>query len=232
LRRGSKNKRLFWRYAVVTGDLAEVKRLVVGCGVDPNVREDDYGATPLHVAAEYGYSEIVEVLLEHGAAPNIREKYGDTPLHYAAMFGNSKVVEVLLEHGADPNARDDYGATPLHYAAAFDYPKIVELLHKKDLSDYDATPLQAAAEFNYPEVVKLLLEHGANPNIQENKYGYTPLHYAVANCRVDVARVLLDHGADPTIRDNEGRTPLDYGNDCEEIIEELRRRSGGTTVYK
>jgi len=44
--------------------------------------------------------------------------------------------------------------------------------------------------------------------------------------------VLLDHGADPTIRNNEGRTPLDYGSDCEEIIEELRRRSGGTTVYE
>jgi len=27
--------------AVVTGDLAEVKRLVVDCGADPNVREDD-----------------------------------------------------------------------------------------------------------------------------------------------------------------------------------------------
>jgi ankyrin repeat protein len=80
--------------------------------------------------------------------------------------------------------------------------------------------------------VKLLLEHGANPNIQDYKYGWTPLHFAVKNCHVDVARVLLDYGADPTIRDNEGRTPLDYGSDCEEIIEELRRRSTGTTVYE
>jgi len=219
-------------YAVAAGDLAEVKRLVVDCGVDPNVREDDYGATPLHAAAEYGYSEIVEVLLEHGAAPNIREKYGDTPLHYAAMFGNSKVVEVLLEHGADPNIRDKYGATPLHYAAAFDYPKIVELLHK-DPNDYDVTPLQAAAEFNYPNVVKLLLEHGADPNIQENKYGYTPLHFAVENCRVGVVRVLLDHGADPTIRDNKGRTPLDIGSECPEEFREMLRRGGSrTTVYE
>jgi len=218
-------------YAVAAGDLAEVKRLVVDCGVDPNVREDDYGATPLHAAAEYGYSEIVEVLLEHGAAPNIREKYGDTPLHYAAMFGNSKVVEVLLEHGADPNIRDKQGATPLHYAAAFDYPKIVEVLHKKGLSDYDITPLQAA-EFNYPEVVKLLLEHGADPNIQDYKNGWTPLHFAAKVCHVDVARALLDYGADPTIRDNEGRTPLDVGSDCGEFIKELGRRSGGTMVYK
>jgi ankyrin repeat protein len=47
-----------------------------------------------------------------------------------------------------------------------------------------------------------------------------------------VARVLLDHGAVPTIRDNEGMTPLDYGSNCKEFIEELRRRSTGTTVYE
>jgi hypothetical protein len=47
-----------------------------------------------------------------------------------------------------------------------------------------------------------------------------------------VVRVLLDHGADPTIRDNEGRTPLELGSDCEEIIEELRRGGTRTTVYE
>ena len=47
-----------------------------------------------------------------------------------------------------------------------------------------------------------------------------------------MVRVLLDHGADPTIRDNEGDTPLDYGSDCEEIIEELRRGGTRTTVYE
>ena len=114
------------------------------------------------------------------------------------------VVKLLLEHDVDPNVKDNDGRTLV---------------------------LRAAKRGNV-DIVKLLLEHGANPNIQENKYGYTPLHYAVKKCHVDVARVLLDYGADPTIRDNEGRTPLDYGSDCEEIIEELRRRSGGTTVYE
>ena len=114
------------------------------------------------------------------------------------------VVKLLLEHDVDPNVKDNDGRTLV---------------------------LRAAKRGNV-DIVKLLLEHGANPNIQENKYGYTPLHYAVKNYRVGVARVLLDYGADPTIRDNEGRTPLDIGSDCEEIIEELRRRSGGTTVYK
>jgi len=192
-------------WAVVRGDLAEVKRLVIDCGVNPNIQSTAEGGTPLHVAADRGYLGIVKFLLRHGANPNMKNDYGNTPLHYAAESGNSKVVEVLLKHGADPNIQNNYGWTPLHFVASY----------------------------GYPEVVELLLGHGANPNIQENKYGYTPLHYAVANCRVDVVRVLLDHGADPTIRDKKGRTPLDIGSKCsEEIIEELRRGGSRTTVYE
>jgi len=207
--------------AAVGGDLAEVKRLVVDCGANPNIQDKD-GYTPLHYAAWKGHLKVVELLLEHGANPNIQDKDGYTPLHYAAWKGHLKVVELLLEHGANPNIQKHDGETPLHLAVWEGHLKVVELL----------------------------LEHGANPNIQENKYGYTPLHDAVNRCLknkfgrtplhftvsryhvVDVVRVLLDHGADPTIRDNKGRTPLDYGSLCEEIIEELRRRSGATAVYE
>ena len=167
----------------------------------------------LFLAALVGDLTGVKVAIDCGADPNIQNKDGITPLHDAASYSRLnialkydplEVVKLLLEHGADPNIQNKDGSTPLHFEA------------EDGLLDF----------------VKLLLEHGANPNIQDYKYGWTPLHYAAKNCHVDVVRVLLDHGADPTIRDNEGRAPLDYGNDCEEIIEELRRRSGGTTVYK
>jgi len=189
--------------AAVIGDLAEVKRLVVDCGANPNIQSAVDGGTPLHVAADRGYLRIVKFLLEHGANPNMKNNYGNTPLHFAATYGHPEVAELLLEHGANPNMKNNYGNTPLYFAAMY----------------------------GYPEVVKLLLEHGANPNIQNN-YGDTPLHYAVDGCFVDVVRVLLEHGADPTIRDNEGRTPLDYGSNCEEIIEELRRGGSRTRVYE
>jgi cytohesin len=192
--------------AVITGNLDEVKQIVIDCGVNPNIKgpnPNPFGFTLLHYAAMDGRHEIAKLLLEHGADPNIQDNNGRTPLHWAAWKGHLEVVELLLEHGADPNVQDYGGMTPLHYAAT-----------------------------GHLEVVELLLEHGADPNIKNNN-GWTPLHYAAKNCRVGVVRVLLDHGADPTIRDNEGRTPLDIGSDCsEEIREVLRRRSTGTTVYE
>jgi len=111
--------------ATAAGDLAEVKRLVIDCGVDPNILSE-LRFTSLFIALSSGHPEVVEFLLEHGADPNIKNNDGSTPLHYAA--DNSKVVEVLLEHGADLNIRDKYGATPLHDAAENGHPEVVELL--------------------------------------------------------------------------------------------------------
>ena len=41
--------------------------------------------TPLHHAAEKGSKEIVELLLAHGADPNVKEAFGETPLIIAAF---------------------------------------------------------------------------------------------------------------------------------------------------
>jgi len=86
-----------------------------------------------------GHLEVVKLLLEHGADPNVKNRDGKTPLHNAASEGHLEVVKLLLERGADPNVKDDDGNTPLHNAAWR----------------------------GHLEVVKLLLEHGADPNVQE-----------------------------------------------------------------
>ncbi len=58
----------------------------------------------------------VEILLKHGADPNVRDLRGSTPLHYAvwgSAFG--KKIELLLDHRADPNVRNNDGETPLDH---------------------------------------------------------------------------------------------------------------------
>ena len=60
----------------------------------------------MHFAATAAGAEGVQVLLEFGADPNVREgRWGQTPLMFAAASGRTEVVDALLRHGADPELR-------------------------------------------------------------------------------------------------------------------------------
>ena len=69
--------------AAMNGDLDEVKRLVIDCGLDPNAR-NNIGSTPLHDAAFRCRIDVARILLDHGADPIIRDNEGRTPLDYGS----------------------------------------------------------------------------------------------------------------------------------------------------
>ena len=74
------------------------------------------GFTPLFQAVQGGYSNsIVEILLNHGANPNVHEMiFSYAPLHYAAYnVADSNIFLSLLEHKADPNIQNNHQETPL-----------------------------------------------------------------------------------------------------------------------
>jgi ankyrin repeat protein len=77
--------------------------------------KDNYGATPLHYAAN---KDMTELLLANKADVNARGNDGWTPLHEAAMSGHKDVVELLLADNADVNARNNKGETPLRMVLA------------------------------------------------------------------------------------------------------------------
>ncbi len=60
--------------------------------------------------------DVVTVLLQNGANPNICDDKFETPLHLAARNGFAKVAEILIEFGADPTLRDIDGNRPLEYS--------------------------------------------------------------------------------------------------------------------
>ncbi|GFT59936.1 hypothetical protein NPIL_499291 [Nephila pilipes] len=77
------------------------------------------GNTPLHIAAVFGHTKVIETLIKLGADVDFKNKEGNTPLHIAAIHGKLDVIEMLLEAGANINSDNHKRITPLHSAAIF-----------------------------------------------------------------------------------------------------------------
>lgn len=69
----------------------------------PPGEDDDNitGNTALHFATCERSSEVIKLLLEQRAEPNVVNKEGWNPLAEAALWGRRENFELLLEHGAD-----------------------------------------------------------------------------------------------------------------------------------
>ncbi|AEI38048.1 MAG: ankyrin repeat domain-containing protein [Zymomonas mobilis subsp. pomaceae] len=64
------------------------------------------GETPLMLAAEIGWTDGAQLLLEGGADPNITDNSGQTPLIMAVQNHNLPMVRVLIDNHADPKITD------------------------------------------------------------------------------------------------------------------------------
>jgi ankyrin repeat protein len=106
-----------------------IARELIRCGADIEaVAKNTMKVTALHSAAAAHGGEIVRLLLERGANPNVRQQGGWTPLHAAAQNGDAEMVRDLIEHHADPKARNDDGKTPADFAAEKGHVDIAAML--------------------------------------------------------------------------------------------------------
>jgi ankyrin repeat protein len=118
------------------GDLERVRALLAEDPVLAN-RLADYtsyylgSGSPLKNAAANGDIEIVRLLLDYGADPNLREE-GTAPrghaLYAAAANRHYEVAKLLLEHGADPNPPVESSADALSRAISNSDQAMIDLL--------------------------------------------------------------------------------------------------------
>ena len=184
------------------GDLEEV-RSQLASGTNVNSKTFRMGLTALHGAAGNGHIEIVKLLLEKGADPNITQENSCPPLAYAAHGGHADIMEILIAHGADPQQR-----TVMELAARGGHIEAVEVLleHGTDINVKGTdgyTALNTAVGHRHVELVKFLLSRGADVNATAS-YGRTPLFTAYRARNVKIRRILLQHGADTTLEYGEG----------------------------
>ncbi len=199
------------------GDLEPVRRLL-DQGADPNTRGNAASGSPWRSFLNFLYRrqsvdapiyplsqalasspmdanhlEIVRLLLEHHANPNVRMLNRMSAIWTVCQNEpDDKLLTLLLDHGADPNTTDRTGCSLL----------------------------MCTQREGKSSCTRALLNHGANPNLA-NADGDTPLMWAVCRGEADSIALLLAHGADVQHKNHQGQTALTYalkGGDARKAI--------------
>jgi ankyrin repeat protein len=126
--------------------------------------------TPLHMAAQSGSVDCIELLLQHGANIEARRVTVER-LHVAAGNGQLLAVKCLLEKGARATATDNEGGCRCTTRAFKGHVKCGALFIRKAPGhrqlhnvrrEWSWTPLHMAAQSGSVDCIELLLQHGAN----------------------------------------------------------------------
>jgi ankyrin repeat protein len=168
-------------------------RLIVELGVDVNamIPGTAYDRAPLHNAAAWGTREIVELLIQLGADPQLRDlTHHSAPIGWAAYAQQWHMVDYLAQFATVFNA--------LRCGAV---ERVAELLKESpslaNAIDEDGDPL---VFYLHPELrrldemLALLLAHGGDLDAP-NHEGKTLLGRAIARGQVEFAEMLRTHGA-------------------------------------
>ncbi|XP_071135977.1 E3 ubiquitin-protein ligase HACE1-like isoform X1 [Mytilus edulis] len=206
---------------IIGNQYRSVSDLLSGPKFDVNYAHGRPNRNLLHIAANCGSYECLNILLKKGANVNFQDMSGCTPLHLAARNGQRKCINKLLEYKADVNIRNNEGLTTIHWLAVNGRTELLHdlFMYTQDVDVEDAqgqTALHVACQNGHKSTVVCLLDHGAEIN-RPNHYGWMPLHFACSHGQHDTATILLQRGA-VFLPDKSNKTPLDFcieGGYCE-----------------
>jgi ankyrin repeat protein len=136
--------------------------------------------TPLTLATRLECHDLMQQLLQHGAAVNGSDESGRTALIDAASRGQAEAVRILLDAGADVEAKTK--------------------IEKN-------TALLLAADQGHVKIVQMLIGNRSNVNVRDGN-GKTALIIAAARGHTDIVQLLLDKGADVNAKDQFENTAL------------------------
>lgn len=178
--------------AVVGCTQAKVKELMKICDLDAI---NNLMHTPLHIATMGNRPEIVRLLLDNGAKPNIPDRRGDTPLHLACKKGLIEIVCLILE-GAKMSQPDiDQHQLTKQYIENTNFDGLTTL-HLASLNDRR-------------DIIDLLInKYGCNINCQDSRSGETILHKAIHHLNLGLIEFILGFQKHCNEKDYYGRTAL------------------------
>ena len=205
--------------ACATGDVTTaLEHLEADHGL---LHEQFRGTTALHLAVPH--PDIVRLLLEHGADPNLRQESDNAlPLHFAASGGPLESVRQLLDAGSDVQGEgDDHQMDVIGWATLFAEARsdVVNLLVERGARHHIFT----AVALGDPALVRRVVANDPNAlrrRLSHNEQEQTALHYVIAPAdglvgglfrtgeHYRTLELLIELGADLEATDAKGRTPM------------------------
>jgi ankyrin repeat protein len=212
-------------------------QLLLDAGSNVNAQGHCY-MTPLHISASKNLTGVMELLLQHGADPNMTDQQGQTV--YDSLHGTKeslRTIQILAKHGLKlDEPRGPKRIIPLFsmfkdtrgYSKDLDPFKLARYVSDWNVTDEDGnTFLNLMTNAHYasePEFFSQLIQLGCDPR-KKNKYGLEPLHklspfFGVYKAdKVEaVGHILVNAGGDIEAKDAKGCTPLHH------IVQALRNR--------
>ena len=142
---------------------------------------------PLRAAVERGDTDVVKLLLEHGAKQGI-----DWTMTNAILSKNAEIIKMLLERGAQVD-EDDFDLPPLVEAVEKGDADMAKLLLEHGAKQGIDWAMTVAILRKNAEIIKMLSERGAQ--VDEDDFDLPPLVEAVEKGDADIVKLLLEHGA-------------------------------------
>lgn len=170
-------------------------------GADVN-GADHEGQTALHWGANAGNVNIVEELLNVGAAVHASTVYGRQLIHYAAglRFNGALVTQKLLDWGANPNALNILSLPPLFYAVQYGMKETIEILilngaDVNAIDQFGRTVIQRGLAQTFrddgiSEKLKILLQAGSKMDFVDD-FGLHAIHYITFVGTIDVWDMII-----------------------------------------
>lgn len=99
--------------------LINIVVLLINNKININVTDHSHEITPLHYSVLLNNSNLIAILLKHGANPNIQDIYGNTPLHYSIIENNFEIFmlltnSIVTKNIINMNMWNIDGEIPLH----------------------------------------------------------------------------------------------------------------------
>lgn len=199
---------LILHHAVVEG-LTEVVQITISTH-DVDIDFMINGRTALSLAIEQGHKDIVQLLLQHKANPNLYTRIG-FPITTAVLKLNKGIIKLLLKYGLNVNrlTKADWDGI-VWQLIKHNYSDIfVSLLSQKFAVNYNEL-LGVAVELGNSDVVSELLNRGADPNHPFSNLKWDSALLTSIECgNMTIAKLLVSFNANVNFQDERyGKTPL------------------------